>query len=93
MCNFTVTKGRWLKIGKIPSNPHLPVSTPQFIQDKIDPRQFRIYEHGEMPPATREECEALEYASVWAPKHVGQRLRDQYAGRSNIRMKHHKIKD
>jgi hypothetical protein len=54
--NSAVTKKRWLKVGKLPLEDELKILPPEFIQDKIDPTKFRIYENGKIRPATRPEC-------------------------------------
>jgi hypothetical protein len=80
---YAVTKGHWEVVG------HLPLETPlrnaplQFMQDRLQPEQFSIYENGKTRRATREECLGLERVAVWDPVHVEDRLRDHYAGRPN----------
>jgi hypothetical protein len=81
--DYAVKFGRWAIVGNSPlpeSLAHLPA---KFIQDKIDKRQFRIYENGEIRRATRDECIGLESAAAWDPEHVEDRLRDHFAGREN----------
>ena len=81
--NDAVTRGRWVKVGKLRLEPHLLKLPPKFIRDSIDPTQFSIYEFGKIRPATREECQGLERAAVYEPRNVEERLRDHYAGRPN----------
>jgi len=88
-----VTKGRWLKIGKLPLEQNLQKFPPEFIQDPIEPTQFSIYENGKIRPAKREECEGLERAAVWEARHVEERLRDHYACRPNYWVEYMKIRD
>ncbi len=91
--NDAVTKGRWIKVGKMALEDNLQVNPPEFIQDQIDPTQFSIYYRGEMRPAIREECEGLECCAVWEPEHVESRIRDHYAGVPNKWVELVKIKD
>ena len=81
--NHAVTRGRWVKVGKLPLESNLQRLPPKFIRDSIDPTQFSIYEFGKIRPSTREECQGLERASVWEPEQIEERLRDHYAGRPN----------
>ena len=78
-----VKRGRWIVIGHSKLTPELQVLPPKFIQDPIKKDQFRIYENGEIRPATREECVGLLRASVWSPEHVEERIDDHFAGRIN----------
>jgi hypothetical protein len=77
-----INSGRWKVVGHISRGDGLR-APPQFIQDPLDKNRFRIYEDGQMRPATRQECLGLECAAVWEPEHVEGRLRDHYAGRKN----------
>jgi hypothetical protein len=81
-----VTKGRWLKIGKLPLEEFLQVLPYKFIQDKQKPENFELYNSntGETKPASKEECKNLECAAVWKASHVEERIRDHFAGRPNI---------
>jgi hypothetical protein len=80
-----VTKGRWIKIGKRPLEPSLKKLPLKFMQDKMKPSNFSLYNpnNGEIVPATKEQCKDLERAAVWEPEHVEDRLRDHFAGRPN----------
>ena len=75
-----ISTGRWLKVGKLPIRDDLKVVPLQFIQDKLNPKLFRLYNPntGEMFPATRDECEGLEVAAVWEAWEVEQRIKDYY---------------
>jgi len=88
--NDAVTRGRWVKVGKLPLELNLQKLPPKFIRDSIDPTQFRIYEFGKIRPSTREECQGLEVAAVWEPGEVEERLRDHYAGRPNSQVEEDK---
>ena len=81
--DYAFKTGRWSVIGHVPLEEQLKLNPPKFIQDKIDPSQFRIYENREIRPAVRKECLGLECAAVWDPEHVEDRLRDYHAGREN----------
>ena len=89
-----ITKGRWLKIGKLPVRESFQSVPNKFTQDQLDPSKFELYitDTGEMKPATRDECEGLEYAAVWEADHVEDRLRDHYAGKENVWVQQLKIK-
>lgn len=81
--NSAVTKGRWLKLGKVPLESKFDTLPLQFIQDALDPTRFKIYDNGIIRNATREECVGLERTAVWEAEHVEERLNDHYAGRTN----------
>jgi hypothetical protein len=81
--DHAITDGRWPVVGRLPLNSEVTNVRPRFIQDRLRPDKFSIYEAGTIRPASREECDGLESAAVWEPSHVEDRLRDHYAGRSN----------
>jgi hypothetical protein len=81
--DHAVKGGRWPVVGHSPLENDLANVRPRFIQDRLQPDKFSIYDGGEIRPASREECNGLESAAVWEPSHVEDRLRDHYAGRSN----------
>jgi hypothetical protein len=74
--------GRWLRVGKVAPPAAILAPVPKFIQDSIS-GAFSIYLAGDIRPATRSECLALERCAVWAPEHVEDRLRDHFAGHRN----------
>lgn len=74
---------RWRIIGNIPLSPAEEIVRPRFMQDILDPANLRIYENGNIRPATRAECEALEREAVWDPEHVEDRLKDYFSGKPN----------
>lgn len=81
-----ISKGKWLKVGKLPLKEGLKTLPFQFIQDSIDPKNFELYNPntGEITPSTREEVKGLECAAVWEAEHVEDRLRDYYNGKPNV---------
>jgi hypothetical protein len=90
--DHAVKGGRWPVVGHIPLENGLGLP-PKFIQDPINSNEFRIYENGQIRPATRQECIGLERAAVWVPEYVEERLRDYYAGRENKWVESLKIRD
>jgi hypothetical protein len=89
-----ISRGRWLKVGKLPIREDLKVVPMQCIQDALNPKVFRLYNPNteEMFSATREECEGLEKAAVWDAHHVEDRIRDHYNGVANVWIEQLKIK-
>ncbi|MFT3793297.1 immunity 26/phosphotriesterase HocA family protein [Flavobacterium sp.] len=85
----TITKGKWLKVGKIPIKEELQVLPFKFIQDSLNPNLFELYNPntGEITPATKSQCIGLEPAAVWEAEHVESRLNDFYNGVENIWVK------
>ncbi|MBP6740218.1 MAG: immunity 26/phosphotriesterase HocA family protein [Leptospiraceae bacterium] len=81
--DYAVTKGLWLKVGKLPLDKSLLNLPPQFIQDALNPDKFFIVEKGIRRPASKEECRGLERVAVWTPEGIQKRLNDHYAGRKN----------
>lgn len=82
----------WRVIGNARLDGALLHPPPRFVQDALHKDRFRIYENDEFRPATRQECEGLERASVWDASHVEDRLRDHYAGRPNKWVESQKIR-
>jgi len=79
-----VTKGYWVKIGKIlPIEPHLLIDIPVFTQNILNPLHFTIYFNGKTQPATQEECKGMEYFMIWTHTDVEKRLNDYYSDRKN----------
>jgi len=83
--NDVITRGRWLKVGKLPLESSLEVMPNKFIQDGLHPDRFSLYDPntGQDYPAKREDCIGLERSAVWEAEHVEERLRDHFAGRKN----------
>lgn len=66
------------KIGKGEVHKSLAVLPAQFIQDKVNPAKFRIYNPntGNMRNASKEECIGLEKAAVWEAWEIEERLQN-----------------
>jgi hypothetical protein len=92
--NDVITQGKWLKGGKLPIRKELEILPRKFIQDNLNPSEFRLYNPntGEITKATREQCEGLECAAVWEANHVEDRIRDHYLGVPNIWVEQLKMK-
>jgi hypothetical protein len=92
--NDAVTKGRWLKVGKMEISNYLKILPRQFIQDSIDNQKFELYDPntGEITPTTKENAEGLECAAVWEAEHVESRIMDYYNGVPNDWVEQLKIK-
>jgi len=84
--NDVITKGKWLKVGKMEIRDELKIVPNQFIQDPINPIEFSLYNPntGEILPSSRKDVEGLECAAVWEAEHVEDRLRDHFAGNPNV---------
>jgi hypothetical protein len=57
---YAVTKGHWVIVGHLPLETSLRNAPLQFMQDRLQPEQFSIYENGKTRLATREQCVELE---------------------------------
>lgn len=92
--NDVITQGHWPKVGKMEIRDDLKKLPMKFIQDKLDPQKFRLYnpETGDMIPSTRLECEGLECAAVWEAEHVESRIKDHYNNVPNVWLELLKIK-
>jgi hypothetical protein len=86
--NDAITKGVWIKIGKLPLEQSLLASPPEFIQDPIHPDKFKIknYQLNTQTPATFEECIGMERACVWEPHAIINRLNDYFENRITNKM-------
>jgi hypothetical protein len=93
--DYVVTKGEWLKVGKLDIREDLKTLPMNFIQDEFNPQKFELYDPntGEIRPCKREDCEGLERTAVWAANHVEGRIRDYYNGVPNVWVERFKIKD
>ncbi len=92
--NFAVTKGFWLKMGKIlPLEENLINIPPFYRQDILNPHKFELIFRGFHRAASKEECLGLESWTVWSPEGIEKRLNDFYAGRENFRVKYMKNAD
>lgn len=91
---FAVTKGRWKQIGSMELEPKLQTLPLKFIEDKLNPGYFEIYNPntGEMTPTTKDKCFGLERAAVWEPEHVEERIIDHFEQRPNRWVEQLKLK-
>jgi hypothetical protein len=82
--NYIITKGHWLKVGKLPIREDLLVSPNQFIS--TFPGDYRLYNPntGTSWKVTKEECMGLECCAVWDWGSTEQRISDHYNGVPNI---------
>lgn len=86
--NYSITRGVWNVIGRVPLTPDLREPPKFFKQDEIS-GALSIYQaapelapHYERP-ASLAEVDGLECAAIWDPEHVEDRLRDHFSGRPN----------
>jgi len=88
-----VTSGRWIIIGKLPLEPDLQMLPLKFIQDKLNPDNFELYDPntGKTKKAYRQDCNGLERAAVWEPDHVEDRIVDYFNNQPNIWVERMKI--
>jgi len=86
-----VTKGHWMKVGKLPLRNELKIKPMKFIQDAQNPEVFEFYNPntGEITPAIKADCKGLECATVWEAIHVEERIQDHYNGKENKWRKMH----
>lgn len=84
--DYVITKGEWLKVGKLPIKDEHKVVPYKFMQDALNPNRFDLYNPntGEITVTTKEQCEGLERSSVWEAEHVKSRIIDHFEGRPNI---------
>lgn len=89
-----ITKGRWLKVGKIPIRQDLQNQPLKFIQDALEPENFELYDpnSGDIVAATKNQCIGLEAAAVWEAEHVESRIIDYYNNVPNIWVEQLKIR-
>lgn len=83
----------WPVVGKAPDgSPDVPVPE-YFMQDRFNPQNCKIIDvDGNMRRVAPHECEGLERAAVWEAEHIAERLRDHYAGRSNVHLESMKLR-
>jgi len=93
--NDVITKGIWVKIGKLDIRDELKELPMQFIQDSQNPSNFEIYNPntGEISKATKEQCLGLECTAVWEANHVEDRIRDYFNSIPNIWVEQLNIKE
>ena len=78
--DYVVTKGIWLKVGKMPIREDLvKKSKKYYIYDEISGKYSKYDSYtGEIFSSTKEDIRGLERAAVWAENHVEDRIRDYY---------------
>lgn len=81
--NYVITDGDWPKIGHSEVSQKLNQKPKFFKKDPLSGRFFITFTGAEEILATKMEVEGLEYAAVWEPSHVIDRLNDHFAGRPN----------
>ena len=79
---YALTERRWKTIGRLPLNESDKI-TPWFCKQDPDGSIYLTQDGAEEKPASLEDCATLEYAAVWDPEHVEDRLRDHFSGKSN----------
>lgn len=87
--NHALVHGRWPIVARAHIPDHLQMPPPFCKQDEVTGRLSIYHEIDHLAPhyerdATLDECRGLETAAVWDPEHVEDRIRDHFAGRSNI---------
>ena len=92
--NDVITKGHWLKVGKLDVREDLKVQPNKFIHHKGEIPEFKLYNPntGEITNGSREQVIGLECAAVWEANHVEDRIRDHYLGVPCIWMEGMEIK-
>ena len=78
-----ITSGRWQIIGNREVDAETACVPVFFKQDAVSKTFSKYFDDKEIP-ATGKECLGLERAAVWDPEHIEDRLRDHFAGRSNV---------
>ena len=79
---YAVTSGRWKKIGNSQLNIDILSEVSFFKKDPLT-KKYSIYREGCELSATARDVKDLDYAAVWDPEHVEERLRDYAANRPN----------
>jgi hypothetical protein len=83
--NYAVTDGEWPVIGNVLLTPELQQRPRFFKQDPISKQlSISFSGGGDEQPASLEQCQSLESAAVWEPRHVVERLKDHFARRPNM---------
>lgn len=87
--DHVITKGQFLKVGKIDIRDELDPPPNKFIHDEMND-SFELYNPitGEITASTKDEARGLECSSVWEAEHVEERIKDHYTGKEN-----HIVKD
>jgi hypothetical protein len=69
-----LSDGQWTVVGNIPfDNDDDAWRPPSYIKDALN-GNFSIYEHGEIRPASEQQCKGLEATAVWDRNHLVDRL-------------------
>ena len=78
---YVITKGIWIKVGKIPIREDLQVLPLRFVYDRISEKFFTYNpETGETAPTTIDVAKKLERAAVWDDKQIEERIKNHYDG-------------
>lgn len=78
---YVITKGIWLKVGKIPIREDLQILPLRFVYDRISEKFFTYNpETGETAPTTIDVAKKLERAAVWDDKQIEERIKNHYDG-------------
>lgn len=78
---YVITKGIWLKVGKIPIREDLQVLPLGFIYDRISKKFFTYNpETGESAPTTIDVARNLERVAAWDDKQIEERIKNHYDG-------------
>lgn len=77
--DYVITKGIWLKVGKLPTRKDLATLPLAYIYDEKSGTYstYNCYT-GEIVSSNKEDVRGLERAAVWANNHVEDRIRDYY---------------
>jgi len=79
-----IKNGLWKVVSKkIPIENYLKEQPMQFIQDKLNPESFELYNPntGEITPTKKKKCKGLEEAAVWEEWEIKERLQDHFTGK------------
>jgi hypothetical protein len=81
---YAIGKNGWPIVGRFEVTKDEEAEPWFFTKDLVSGKLARYRDStGEEISATVAECDALECAAAWDPKHVESRLADQFAGRPN----------
>ena len=82
--DYVITKGYWLKVGKVLLLEDKIIKLPPFYtQDFITLSRYTIFENGSQRPAMKKECVGMEYFAVWKHKSMEKRLNDHFTEQPN----------
>lgn len=83
LCVFddSIIDGVWPILGRIPLSEDLLKNPPTYFWAPLDSHPFLLIEGNcEMTPATPEECQGLDRATVWSPEMASIRLYHTFTG-------------